>query len=227
MFYLTNRDYATLILDTGTILLIAGIMYVCLRHRKKDRPDEDSFLALMIINIIIAFGDAMGYTMEEKVLPYTYILSTLGMTIFYIGFCLISMVWMHYTRVRFCGAKKIKGKRILYEYLPGIAMIILVLLNVFTGWIFAYDKQVMYHRGVLFIPLYIVVASYIVAGFVYISKYRNKDIGKQRIHTGVYALPIIFGSVFTFLVPGSASFAPIGIAMSIVFTHMGTTGEEA
>ena len=31
--------------------------------------------------------------------------------------------------------------------------------------------------------------------------------------------------IFTFLIPNSASFAPIGVAMSFTFTHMGTINE--
>ncbi len=226
MFYLTNRDYATLILDTGTILMILGIISLSFRHREKGRADEDCFLVLLVLNIVIALGDILGYLCGEgKVFDHSKELSILGMTVFYIGFVLIAMAWLHYSRVRFGNADLADRTHFAYEYLPGMIMVGLVIVNFFTGWIFSYDENMIYRRGFLFIPLYIIEAAYIIAGFVYLSKYRDKSSGKALIPIWVYGIPIFFGTVFTFLIPGSASFAPIGIAMSFTFTHMVTINE--
>lgn len=228
MFYLTNRDYATLILDSGTLFIIFGIIAVSFRNRKKDRLDEDCFLVLLILNIVIAIGDILGYLCGEgKNFPHSYALSTLGMTLFYVGFVLIAMSWLHYCRVRFRGADLTDRSHFAYEYIPGMVMVAVVIINVFTGWVFSYDENKVYLRGFMFIPLYIVVAAYILAGFVYLSRYRDKSSGKALIPVWVYGMPIILGTVLTFLVQGSASFAAIGVAMSFMFTHMGTINDEA
>ena len=227
MFYITNRDYATLIMDSGTLLLMIGIIYLTSRNRKKGRTDESCFFILLILNIIIAAGDMLAYTTEEKVFPGSYVMATAGMTVFYVGFALISMAWLHYCRVRFKDGGLPDRSHFSYEYLPGLITVGLVLINVFTGWIFSYDSEVMYHRGVLFIPMYIVMAAYIVAGFFYVSRYRDKSSGRVLIPTWVYAFPLIFGVIFTFMVSGSASFAPICIAISITFTYMGTINETS
>ena len=73
--------------------------------------------------------------------------------------------------------------------------------------------------------MYVVLILYIGGGFVHIARYRNRKSGRAIIPMWVYALPIVFGAIFTFAIPGSASFAPIGTAMTITFTHMGTISE--
>ncbi len=225
MFYIVDRDYATLILDSSTILMILGIIRMSFRHREKNRPDLDSFVLLLVINIIMALGDTLGYLCEYKVFPHSRGLATLGMTIFYTGFVVITMAWLHYCRVRFRGDKLSDRTHFAYEYIPGMIMTVLVLINVFTGWIFSYNEKAEYFRGVLFIPMYILLACYIAAGFMCVAKYRDNNSGRALIPIWVYAIPILIGGTFTFFVPGSASFAPFGIAMSFVFTHMGTINE--
>ena len=225
MFDLTSRDYATMILDSGTLILIFGIISTSFRHREKGRPDEDSFLVLLVMNIFMAVGDTIGYLCEGKTFLYIRQLSTLGMTIFYLSFVTASMAWLHYCRIRFSNGTLRDRSHFAYEYLPGVIMTALVVINAFTGWIFSYDENASYHRGVLFIPMYIIVTFYVIAGFITLSRYRDKSSGKVLIPVWVYSIPMVWGVIFTFLIPNSASFAPIGVAMSFTFTHMGTINE--
>ena len=157
MFTLTNRDYATLIMDSGTIIMVLCIIFISFRHRKKDRPDEDSFLVLLILNIILALGDSIAYLSDEKIFSHSIGLATFGMTVFYAVFLLITMSWMHYCRVRFRSEILSEKSHFAYEYLPGMIFVALVFINVFTGWIFRYDESNLYHRGALFIPMYVII----------------------------------------------------------------------
>ena len=222
MFYLTYRDYATLIMDSGTLLIAFCIIYLILNYRKKGRADEDSFLMLLIMNIAMAAGDILGYLFENKAFPGSRELSVIGMTVFYIAFVLLSMTWLYYCRVRFRDGGVSKGQRFAPEYLPGKVMLFLIAINIFTGWVFSYDANWRYQRGVLFIPLLLIIAGYILAGMLCVSKYRDKSAGRAPVPAWVFVLPIVVGVIFTFLVPDSASFAPFSTAVSIVFTHMGT-----
>ena len=225
MFYLTYRDYATLIMDSGTLLIAFSIIYLILHHRKKRSADEDIFLLLLILNIVMAAGDILGYLFENKAFPGSRELSLIGMTVFYIAFVLLFMTWLCYCRIRFRDGGVSKRQRFAPEYLPGMVMLFLIVINIFTGWVFYYDENWLYHRGVLFIPMYIIVAGYIMAGILCLSKDRDKSAGRATVPAWVFVLPVVVGVVFTFLVPDSASFAPFSTAVSIVFTHMGTVNE--
>ena len=226
MFYLTHRDYATLILDSGTLLIDFSIIYLILQHRKKERADEGSFLVLLIMNIAMAAGDTLGYLFENKAFPGSRELSIIGMTVFYIAFVFLSMTWLHYCRIRFRDGDIPKLLRLTPAYLPGTVMLFLIVINIFTGWVFFYDANWLYHRGGLFIPMYLMVTGYIIAGILCVSKYRNHSAGRTPVPAWVFLLPIAAGVVFTFFVPNSASFAPFSTAVFIAFSHMGTISEE-
>ena len=228
MSFFVERDFATIFLDGATILLLIILMVMSSEDRKRGRDDDKNFFWLLIVNCIMAVGDTVAYVNEYKT-PYALhtTFSTIGMTIFYFSFILFVMIWMDYCRIRFKERGVSSGRSFRPEYIPGVVMLAMVLINVFTGWIFAYDKVTGdYNRGFMFIVVYIVFAYYVIGGFVHVGKYRSRNSNVRLIPMYVYILPIVFGFVFTFAVSGSASFASIGLATSITFTYIGTINES-
>ena len=68
-------------------------------------------------------------------------------------------------------------------------------------------------------------AVYLIAGFVYIGKYRTAE-KKVLIPLWLYIAPIVVSGIVTFAV-GEISMAALGTALTIVFTHLGTMNEIA
>ena len=225
MFYLIERDWATIFLDAAALILIAGMFIMTSKFRKKGREDDTLFLVLLILNAFIAATDCVGYIFDMKPIPGGRMLCMAAMTVFYVAFNLTAMVWFHYCGIRFMDGGINKGKLIHPVYLPGVITICLVFISAFTGWIFMYDEAVVYHRGPLFIPMYILDILYVGSGFLMAARYQDRSSGRKLVPVWVYAVPIVFGAVFTFAVPNSASFAAIGIAISISYTHMAMMNE--
>lgn len=225
MTFFIPRDYATLFLDGATIVSMISIMLMSSEARKRGRGDDRCFFGLLVLTCILAASDALGYLFEEKSVPGSRVLCTCGMTVYFLCFILIGIVWAHYCRIRFKDRGISAGNFLRPEYLPGAVMLALIVINIFTGWIFSYDENVFYHRGVLYLLVYLVMAVYVVAGFAHLVRYRSKHSGRAVIPVWLYALPIVCGSVFTFAIPGSASFGPVGVGLSIAFTHIGTINE--
>ncbi len=227
MSFFVERDYATMFLDGATILLLIIIMVMSSEDRKRGREDDKRFFLLLIVNCIMAVGDTIAYIFEYKPLALSTVYSTIGMTIFYFSFVLVVMIWADYCRIRFKERGVSSGNIFRPEYIPGLIMLALVLINVFTGWIFSYDRVTGdYYRGFLFIVVYIVFALYATMGFIHVGRYRSRNSSTRLIPMSVYILPIIFGFIFTFAVKGSASFASIGLGMAFTFTYIGTINES-
>ena len=109
--------------------------------------------------------------------------------------------------------------------LPGVLALVVLAVNTATGWIFSIDDQGGYHRGILFIPIYVVLAFYITAGLVMIGRYRTAG-KKKLIPLWVYVMPLIVSILVTFVI-GEISMAAFGTAVTIAFTHLGTMNEVA
>lgn len=226
MSFFTQRDFATLFLDGAAIVLMVILTIMSSEDRKRKREDDRYFLFILIVNCILSVADAVAYLFDMKTVPGSVGICISGMTVFYICYVLIMILWAHFCRVRFKDRGAASGGILRVEYIPGALMMVLIIVNIFTGWIFSYDENGVYHRGFLYMVVYLIIVLYAVVGFVYLGRYRGRNLSKRLVPVWLYVLPVVFGLVFSFAVSGSASFTAIGLAMAVTFTYMGTINES-
>ena len=225
MFELTTENIATLFIDGSTFFLLGGILTQTSVMRKRGRMDDRLFFSMIILDMVFALADIVTYLADGKNFPGARILNMGGVTVSYIALVLILMIWLHYTMVRFknvTAAEAVKTR--LWLFIPGFVTELLLLVNIFAGFIFNVDETNTYHYGVLFIPMYVVLAFYMLGGFRYMSKYRVGNGKTSLIPVWIYMIPLVAGILVPFVF-GGISLTSIGIGMSIAFTHMGSSSE--
>ncbi len=225
MFQLTHLHYATIIIDVCAVFLVFGILRQTRFMRRAGRESDRLFLRLLITTVVMAAADIGGYLTIGYANPVAVWVQILSMTLFYVAFTLLSMFWLDYCLFKFKNAQKIRKKGFHPLFLPGVLALAVIVVNVFAGCIFHVDEQGAYHRGFLFIPLYVILAAYIIAGIVMIGKYRTA--GKRKlIPLWLYIMPLAVCILITFVF-GEISMAAFGAAVTIAFTHLGTMNEVA
>lgn len=225
MFQLTHLHYATIIIDVCAVFLVFGILRQTRFMRRAGRESDRLFLRLLITTVVMAAADIGGYLTIGYANPVAVWVQILSMTLFYAAFTLLSMFWLDYCLFKFKNAQKNRKKGFHPLFLPGVLALAVIVVNVFAGCIFHVDEQGAYHRGFLFIPLYVILAAYIIAGIVMIGKYRTA--GKRKlIPLWLYIMPLAVCILITFVF-GEISMAAFGAAVTIAFTHLGTMNEVA
>ncbi|MCR5055197.1 MAG: hypothetical protein K6A69_10180 [Lachnospiraceae bacterium] len=221
---LTEENISTLFIDGSVIMLLLGVLAETGIMRKRGRADDTLFFMLIILNILMAVFDTITYLADEKSFPGARIFNMAGVTAFYIDFILMFMVWYHYCLVRFAYRGEAVSKSHRVFFIPGLVTEALIIINIFTGWIFSVDENNIYHRGILFIPMYMVIAYFTIICFISIIRYRTNSVKSNLIPIWVYVLPFVMGVIIPFVFGGIGITAP-GCAMSIVFTHLGSASE--
>lgn len=225
MIELTHLNYATIILDISAIILAYGILGQTKVMRKSGLESDSLFFGMLILTVVMALSDIVGYITENKPGAVLVNIQTISMTIFYIAFTFFAMLWFDYCTFRFKDKGRVKKIGMQPAFIPGVLAFGLVFLNQSTGIIFSVDEMGGYHREILFIPMYIVIVAYLVTGFVYIARYRTSE-KKVLIPMWLYAMPIVVSAFVTFVI-GEISMAALGTAITIAFTHLGTMNEVA
>ncbi len=236
MFELTTLNIATLLIDGSTIFVLLGVLIQSTIMRKRGLEDDKLFFLLIIQNMVLAVADIVTYLADEKAFPGARFLNMFGITVFYIVMIIMCMTWTHYALVRFKRSDAKPGKKQKILYIPGIVMQCILLVNFFVGYVFykddsnsfgglvfAVDKGNVYHYGILFIPMFLIMGFYMVTGFILMSRYRRRD-NKTLIPVWIYFMPLVVGMVVPFVF-GGISLTSIGFAMSILFTHLGSASE--
>ena len=224
IFPLTEQNIATILIDGSVIFLLVGVLMETKIMRRRGRQDDRLFLTLVILNMVLAGFDMMTYLADQKSDPFARILNLGGITAFYIVFLLMLMVWLHYCVLRFDGDALLPAKVRRFLYLPGLITEVFVIVNLFTGWIFSVDDANVYHRNALFAPMFFVIGYFIVLCFVLVARYRRAGAKEGMIPVWIYLVPFAAGLLVPFLWEG-ISLTAAGLAMSILFTHLGTAAE--
>ena len=221
---LTEENISTLLIDGSVLLLLAGVLMETGIMRRRGKDDDKLFFLLVVLNMALAVSDIITYLADRKDFVGARFFNMGGITLFYMIFVLMFMVWYHYCLVRFRGhdSSKVRGPRAFF--LPGIITEVLLLINLFTGWFFSVDESNTYHHGVLFVPLYLVMGYFVALSLISIVRYRAGVEKDKLIPVWIYLLPILIGMVVPFVF-GGISLAAIGCAMSVVFTHLGSAAE--
>ncbi len=225
MIELTHLNYATIILDISAIILAYGILGQTKVMRKSGLESDSLFFGMLILTVVMALSDIVGYITENKPGAVLVNIQTISMTIFYIAFTFLAMLWFDYCTFRFKDKGRVKKIGMQPAFIPGVLVFGLIFLNQSTGIIFSVDEMGGYHHEILFIPMYIVIVAYLVTGFVYIARYRTSE-KKVLIPMWLYAMPIVVSAFVTFVI-GEISMAALGTAITIAFTHLGTMNEVA
>ncbi len=236
MFELTTLNIATLLIDGSTIFLLIGLITQSAIMRKRGRSDDKIFFVLIIQNMVIAVSDIVTYLADRKAFPGARFLNMFGVTVFYLAMVILCMTWTQYALVRFKkSAMRVTGRRTLL-FIPGVVMLLILAVNFFVGYVFyedashgftgltfAVDRSNVYHYGILFIPMFVLMGFYLVIGFVLLGRYRKGD-NKTLIPVWIYFMPLFAGIIVPFVL-GGISLTSVGIAMSILFTHLGSASE--
>ena len=225
MFKLTYLNIATIILDVSSIMLVLGILLQTRFMRQSGRRSDRLFFWMLFITVVMAVTDILGYLTEGIADPTLILVQYASMTVFYLALTVLVMIWLGYCSLRFKAQEKKEARVPRAVFIPGVLVLCLIIINLFTGWVFRIDETGAYYHGLLFIPMYVVFAFYLVIGFVYIGKYRAAD-RRALIPLWIYVVPIAVSLVVTFVI-GEISMAALGTAITIVFTHLGTMNEVA
>lgn len=221
---LTEDNISTLLVDGSVLFLLGGVLAETGIMRRRGRDDDKLFFLLLILNMAMAVFDIMTYLADGKDFPGARIFNMGGITAFYITFVMLFMVWYHYCLTRFRGVKHSEGKSARASFLPGLVTEALLIVNLFTGWIFSVDKSNIYHHGVLFVPMFLVIGYYAVLCMAGIVRYRSGREKERLIPVWIFILPLLVGLLVPFYF-GGISLTAAGCAMSVVFIHLGSASE--
>lgn len=225
MFTITERDIATFILDFSALVLIGGIYYYSRVFRKRGLPEDRLFFAILIANIGVAITDVFSYIFDEKAFPYAAGIATAGVTAYVLCLTSFFILFMQYAY-----AKKTDNQITMKSWyrpilIPGYLLLILALVNLFTGWLFSYDENATYQLGVLLLPAYVILIAYMGISFGTISMILKERNSSSVLPIWIFMMPFAVGTAIVFVIYNTASLIPVCLAMSLAFVNMGSLNE--
>ncbi|MBQ0028608.1 MAG: EAL domain-containing protein [Lachnospiraceae bacterium] len=108
---------------------------------------------------------------------------------------------------------------------PFLIDVVVLTLNLFTGWVFSYDDNRAYYRGPLMLVLFVVAFYYMVASLIVIVRFRNLGKKEKNIMLGLF-LPINVVAVIIQMINPQLRLDIIGAAIYTVIVAVSVQRPE-
>lgn len=191
-------------------LFLIGVMVFYGRIRERNWREKNVFTQLLMANGLLCITDILSWGMEGATFPGAYWVLQLSTLFYNISLVLIGALWLIYCDNQILGRRKKSKARQMFYIFPLLLVVCVNVINIWTGWIFYYDAENVYHRGEYYVihiaaaVMYIIMAVGLVvigAGGQEKAKARESHallgfvvapavtIGIQAIHYGVSLIP--------------------------------------
>lgn len=161
---LTEAQSGTVIMDLASLLFLAGILIYSATYMRRNRLDDWMFRYMAWANITLDVTELFIYVWEAKLIGEMRPLAWICYTAMYLSLSLFMYFFvLHlYFRVHQDENRKIR-KRTLFLYgLPMTALILLLLCNIGTGWVFSLGVHQFFVPGPIrdaaFVPIFLYLA---------------------------------------------------------------------
>ncbi len=160
----------SIIMDLSSLFFMAGLLLYTAAYRRRGRLDDRLFYAMIIINIALAVADGLTYLVDGSGYAGTRPIMIVGNLVFFSAFEIFPYVYMLYLDYRaYQDKQRVRRIKLLYG-IPCCLILILILFNLLTGWIFTVDAEGVYAAGPLNDLVFLPVLFYFVCSLLRVRK---------------------------------------------------------
>ena len=147
----------SIIMDITALFFLGGLLVFTSMYRRRGRMDDRLFFALVMINMMLATVELLSYLIEYSSSTFIRELMYMVNTLFYAlveVFPYIFLLYIDYRAYR--DGNRIRKIKVPYS-IPCILFILVLLINLKTGWIFSISKGNAFVSGsvdeLVFVPV--------------------------------------------------------------------------
>lgn len=184
---------------------IAILVVIALSMRSQDGQylfDQELFLMLLSICIMLLSLDALMRTLNGKPGQYINLLYTSAIVLYNILNPIICMIWYYYVDYYIYGDKARITRILLPILLPVIANAVLSIASIFSNIYFIFEENNLYYQG-RFIYVLLGICLYMISyTTVFLIQNRQKITQKEFFYFLFFAIPPSIGGLLQVIVSG-------------------------
>ena len=213
MINMDQLDIASVIMDFAAVCILIGVLIHTSIYRKRGHREDKLFFYMEILTMLMAISDAVTYVLDESSVPGAAILSMGCNTVFHVCFELIFGLYLLFFM---CGTEKGKvdfDKRWVYYMALSFAGVLMVLINIFTGFLYIVDPADNAYKGTtVYNMVYIAPAVYLLFSMMIIAK--------EDVRLLIIMLVLTVARALLIISCRGVSAGALMISMLLVFTQI-------
>ncbi len=199
-------NYAEVLVANGTgILLMFLIMHYGNNIFRVGLLADKLYYGMVWLTIALCVVETATFLIDGKLFAGSRIMAFVLNELLYTMNILFGFLWILFADAKVYSENKLLKKRFIPMILPLLVMLLLLIANIFNGWIFEISEENVYSRNFLFVFDYAVTYSYLLAGAGILYKNRSSTKRYTYLPVLLFILPVAIGSLLQFLFYGIAT----------------------
>ncbi|MBR4500301.1 MAG: histidine kinase [Clostridia bacterium] len=162
--------YGSVIINAASLFLLAGLLFFTDLYRKRGLPDDKMYFALIIVNMALAAADILTYMVDGTGYNIARLVMIVGNLLFFTAFEVFPCLFYFYLDYRANHDIERLKKRLPWAVIPLMLILVILVVNLFTGWIYTVDVHGVYHSGPLNDLVFIPAVFYLVFSLFQVRK---------------------------------------------------------
>ena len=199
-------NYAEVLVANGTgILLMFLIMHYGNNIFRVGLLADKLYYGMVWLTVALCMVETATFLIDGKLFAGSRIMAFVLNELLYTMNILFGFLWILFADAKVYSENKLLKKRFIPMILPLLVMLVLLIANIFNGWIFEISEENVYSRNFLFVFDYAVTYSYLLAGAGILYKNRSSTKRYTYLPVLLFILPVAIGSLLQFLFYGIAT----------------------
>lgn len=199
-------NYAEVLVANGTgILLMFLIMHYGNNIFRVGLLADKLYYGMVWLTVALCMVETATFLIDGKLFAGSRIMAFVLNELLYTMNILFGFLWILFADAKVYSENKLLKKRFIPMILPLLVMLVLLIANIFNGWIFEISEENVYSRNFLFVFDYAVTYSYLLAGAGILYKNRSSTKRYTYLPVLLFILPVVIGSLLQFLFYGIAT----------------------
>lgn len=220
MITIAERSLPTVFADGLSLMLLLGLFALSYKSRTSQKRDLETVLFRLLgaAAALNAVFSGLFYILRDQSLGWSPFLSRLLPTLDELSATFVLAVWVFYAEYRiYCSRQRL----LRFQYilaLPAVVVAAFTIINLFTGWMFTVDENMLLHYTPLYFILEAVEYLYGLMPLVDELLYTRR-FGKLHFFSVIpVVVPVTVASLFT-IVSGD-SLSPLGFSIGVLLLFL-------
>ena len=220
-----DEIHVTFYADTAAAILSLGVLVLCSRGVIKDIFLSRLFSLLLAVTFFLAIVDAGTYAWKYKEFSGAVLLAMGFRTLHEIILDLIIVLWLLFVNYKVYHSRDGIKRKFAKYLIPLFVLMVLDIINIFTGIRFYYDDQVVFHTTMFTVPYNLVRYFYLLACIIQIGVHKSRGNDLKFFDLGGFIVPIVVAGLVSNLTPYSC--ITLGIAIGLCNVYAGIINEQS
>lgn len=214
----TNTEIIQATIDMFFCLFCA-IMAITIRVNKPTDKSIKIFIKFFVAASLLFFGEAFAYVSRGNTNRFFVIETRLSNFVVYLMNIIMSYLYIKYIYSLISDDEEtIKHKRINVAYVISCVNLLILLINIFSKWMYSFDDKNYYHRNYMWYIYTVLSLGVIVSGMSLAVKYRKKIEIRRFVSTLMFSvIPIVATIIQAFMYGFSITNFALGIGLVVMF----------